>query len=365
MSAVAAEPTVFTAPKTRRQRRGAVALAILIVALVAAVVASAGQGAVELSPGQVLAALFKPLGVRLPYEVSDQQSLVFWAIRLPRVAFAALIGGALATAGAGLQGVFRNPLADPTLIGVSSGAQLAAAAVFVFGSELVQSNSMLETVLLPAAAFLGALASTYLVLQLARVGRKTSVATMLLCGIAIMAIGNAGTGALTFLASDRELRSITFWSLGSLGGATWSTVAVCTPLLLVTMLVIPRFSRKLNLFLLGEAEARHLGVHVDAVKSAIVILAALGVGASVAFAGVIGFVGLVVPHLLRLALGPDNRYVVGLSPLLGATLLVVADLIARTTVAPAELPIGIVTAAIGAPFFLWLVVRQRGLGAAL
>jgi iron complex transport system permease protein len=351
--------------RIRAQRRGTIAFAIVLILLLAVTLLSAGHGAVALSPGQVLAAVCKPFGIPTPYEVSDQQQLVFWAIRLPRIVFAGLVGAALATAGAGLQGVFRNPLADPTLIGVSSGAQLAAAVVFVFGARWVQDNSMLQALVLPVAAFLGALASTALVLRLSRVGRKTSVATMLLCGIAIMALGNAGTGVMTYLATDRELRSITFWSLGSLGIATWPVVAATAPLLLATVVVMPRFARTLNLFLLGEVEARHLGARVDMVKRAVVVLAALGVGASVAFAGVIGFVGLVVPHVLRLALGPDNRYVVGLSSLSGAVLLITADLVARTLVAPAELPIGIVTAAIGAPFFLWLVVRQRGVGTAL
>ena len=349
-----------------RHRRGRIALATLIVALCGVIIVSAGKGAVALSPEQVLAALVRPLGLDAFGEISRQQQLVVWAIRLPRIVFAGLVGAALATAGAGLQGIFRNPLADPSLIGISGGASFAAALVFVLGGNAaLASQASLETLMLPAAAFAGALLATYLVLRLSRVGTRTLVTTMLLCGIAINALAGVGTGALTFAATDRELRSLTFWSLGSLGGATWAVVAVTAPLLLAAILILPRFARTLNLFLLGEAEARHLGVRVDRVKRAIVVIAALGVGAAVAFSGVIGFVGLVVPHLLRLVLGPDNRYVMRFSPLLGATLLIGADLVARTVVAPAELPIGIVTAAIGAPFFLWLVVRQRATGMSL
>ena len=366
MSAAVAQPMAAAASAGGRQRRARVALAILIVGLCAVAILSAGKGAVVLTPEQVLAALVRPLGIHAFGDVTTQQTLVLWAIRLPRIVFAGLVGAALAASGAGLQGIFRNPLADPTLIGVAGGASFAAALVFVLGGKVVSdSGENFGALLLPLAAFAGALLATFLVLKLSRVGSRTVVTTMLLCGIAINALAGVGTGALTFAASDRELRSLTFWSLGSLGGSTWTVVAVSAPLLLAGIFILPRYARTLNLFLLGEAEARHLGVRVDRVKLVIVVLSALAVGAAVAFSGVIGFVGLVVPHLLRLALGPDNRYVLRLSPLLGALLLIGADLIARTAVAPAELPIGIVTAAIGAPFFLWLVVRQRAMGGTL
>lgn len=184
---------------------------------------------------------------------------------------------------------------------------------------------------------------------------------MLLAGIAIAAITGAGTGLLTFAANDAQLRSITFWGLGSLGGATWSLVSSAAPFLIVATLLLPRVSRALNAMLLGESEAAHLGINIESVKRLVIICTALAVGSSVAVAGVIGFVGLVVPHLVRLAVGPDHRTLIPASALLGASLLLLSDVVARTIVAPAELPIGIVTSIVGAPFFLWLLLRQRGL----
>jgi iron complex transport system permease protein len=201
--------------------------------------------------------------------------------------------------------------------------------------------------------------ATLVVYRLATVEGRTMVITMLLAGISINAIIGSGTGLLTFLATDAQLRSITFWSLGSLGAATWRSLAAAAPLVVLSLVLIPRLARPLNAFLLGESEAGHLGVNVEGTKRTIIVLTALGVGASVSAAGVIGFVGLVVPHLLRLVIGPDHRNLLPCSALLGASLLLAADLVSRTLVAPAELPIGIVTAMLGAPFFLWLLLRNR------
>lgn len=342
-----------------RKRLITLALAALFVALV---IASAGIGAVKLSAGQVIQLLAEPLGIDLRWAVSEQDRALFWVIRLPRIAFGALIGAGLATAGAALQGLFRNPLADPGLIGVSAGASFAAALVIVLGTSTLgalHSPGSFALFALPIGAFIGGLLATQLVFQLARSTSQPILTTMLLAGIAINALAGAGTGFLTFLADEAALRGIAFWSLGSLGGATWQTVAASAPFLLLSALLLPRYATPLNLVLLGESEATHLGVEVDTVRRGVIVLAALGVGAAVAFAGVIGFVGLVVPHLVRLLVGPDHRALLPLSGLLGATLLVGADLLARTIVAPAELPIGVVTAAVGAPFFLWLLVGQR------
>jgi iron complex transport system permease protein len=212
---------------------------------------------------------------------------------------------------------------------------------------------------LPLAAFAGGLAATWLVYRLATRDGRTAVATLLLAGVALGAVAGAGTGLLLFLADDAQLRSVTFWSLGSLGGATWTALAGVAPLLLLALLVALALARPLNALLLGEAEAFHLGVRVERAKRMAVGVAALGVGAAVAVSGVIGFVGLVVPHLGRLALGPDHRRLLPASALLGAALLLLADLAARTVAAPAELPIGILTALVGAPFFLWLLLRER------
>lgn len=335
---------------------------ILIGILIALVIASAGVGAVPLSAGQVLTLLAEPLGIELPWAVSEQERAVFWVIRLPRIALGALVGGGLATAGAALQGLFRNPLADPGLIGVSAGASFAAALVIVLGSALLgafYTTEWYSIFALPIGAFIGGLLAVHLVFRLARSAHQPVLTTMLLAGIAINALAGAGTGFLTFIADDAALRGIAFWSLGSLGGATWQTVAASAPFLLLSSLLLPRYAMPLNLVLLGEAEAAHLGVDVEKVRHRVILLAALGVGAAVAFTGVIGFVGLIVPHLVRLIAGPDHRALIPLSGLLGAALLVGADLIARTVVAPAELPIGVVTAAVGAPFFLWLLVNRK------
>jgi iron complex transport system permease protein len=327
----------------------------------AAALLSLGTGAVAIAPGQVLAILAGEIGLRLPWPFEPQQAAVLLAIRFPRVLLGALIGAALAVSGAAMHGLFRNPLADPGLVDVTSGAALAAAVVIVLGATVLHGLAdLLGPFALPAAAFTGGLAATLLVRRLLTLGGRTLIATMLLAGIAINALARAGTGLLTFLASDEQLRDLTFWSLGSLGRTTWSAVAIAGPLLLGSIFFIARLARSLNAFLLGEAEAGHLvGLHVERVKRRLVILVALAVGTAVSVAGSIGFVGLVVPHLVRLAAGPDHRSLLPASALLGASLLLGADLAARTIAAPAEVPIGIVTALAGAPFFLWLLLRKR------
>ncbi len=341
-----------------RRVRSTVALAWLSMVLLAIVMASIGIGAVAIAPGDTLRIIAHALGADVA--VDARQASVVLAIRLPRTLLGLLIGAGLATSGVLMQGLFRNPLADPGLIGISSGAALAAVAVIVLGATWLRGLSHLFGIFtLPLAAFGGGLLTTTLVYRLSRRSGRTLVATLLLAGIALNALAGAGTGLLTFLATDEQLRSITFWSLGSLGGATWRAVAAAAPCVLLALVLAPRLAQPLNLLLLGEAEARHLGVNVERLKRTVVTLVALAVGAAVAVAGIIGFIGLVVPHLLRLALGPDHRGLLPGAALLGAALLLAADLVARTMVAPAELPIGIVTALLGAPFFLWLLLRDR------
>ncbi|WP_026369532.1 FecCD family ABC transporter permease [Kallotenue papyrolyticum] len=326
----------------------------LLLALIGMLLLGVGIGAVPIAPDDVLAILLRQLGADVV--VDARQASVLVAIRLPRVLLGALIGSGLAVAGVLMQGLFRNPLADPGLIGISSGAALAAVAVIVLGATTLRGLARVAGVwTLPLAAFGGGLLTTTLIYRLARQQGRTPVATLLLAGIAINALAGALTGLLTFVATDEQLRSITFWNLGSLGGATWRAVGAAAPPLLLVVLSAPRFAQALNLLLLGEQEARHLGVDVERLKRWIVAWTSLAVGASVAVAGSIGFIGLVVPHLLRLALGPDHRVLLPGAALLGATLLLGADLLARTLVTPAELPIGIVTALLGAPFFLWLL----------
>lgn len=269
------------------------------------------------------------------------------------------VGAVLALSGVAMQGLFRNPLADPGLVGVSSGAALGAALAIVFGASLGGLPAFLAPYLLSLCAFGGGLGVTWLVYRLGRRDGQTSVATMLLAGIALTALSGAVIGLFTYLADDATLRTLTFWNLGSLNGASYPRL---WPLLLVALLVacwLPRRADALNALLLGESEARHLGFDVERLKAELVLCTALGVGAAVAAAGMIGFIGLVVPHLIRLVAGPDHRTLLPASMMAGAILLLLADLLARLALAPAELPIGIVTALIGAPFFLYLLLRGR------
>lgn len=313
-------------------------------------IASLGIGAVSIPPRRVIAILADRLGVSSAAAFEPYEAVTLLLVRAPRVVLGLLVGASLGVAGAALQGLFRNPLADPGLIGVSSGAALAALIVTVLGSSAIA---------LPLGAFVGGLVAVVLVYRIATVGGETSTTTMLLAGIAVNAIAAAATGLFVFGSNDQELRDFIFWTLGGLGGVTWASILTGAPLLLVG--VIPAFflARPLNAMLLGQAEARHLGVDVDRVKRGVIAMAALTVGTGVALAGIIGFVGLVTPHLVRMIAGPDHRIVLPGAALLGATLLVGADLVSRTVVAPAELPVGVVTALVGGPFFLWLVLRDR------
>ncbi len=347
-------------PAQRALSRRGVVLGGLGALLAGAVLLALGTGAVAIAPGEALAIVLARLGVA-EGGFTQQQALVLLYIRLPRVLMALLAGGALGVSGAALQGLFRNPLADPGLVGVSGGAALAAVMALVLGPAVLgEVWTALQPGGLALAAFAGGMAATLAVYRIATREGRTGVATLLLAGIAVGATAGAGTGLMLFLADDQQLRDITFWSLGSLGGATWHNLPIAAPLFLIAFVGLLRLSRPLNALLLGEAEAFHLGVNVERAKRQAVVLTALGVGAAVAVCGVIGFVGLVVPHLVRLVAGPDHRVLLPASALLGALLLLLADVFARTIAAPAELPVGIVTAAVGAPFFLWLLVRERG-----
>ena len=289
----------------------------------------------------------------------EQAEMILGQIRLPRTLLGLAVGAVLALSGVAMQGLFRNPLADPGLVGVSSGAALGAAIAIVGGDWFGGLSPLLEPYLLSACAFLGGLGVTALVYRLGRKDGQTSVAVMLLAGVALTALAGSAVGLFTYLADDATLRTLTFWNLGSLNGATYQRL---WPLLLIASgvsLWLPRRAKALNALLLGESEARHLGIEVERLKRELVFCTALGVGAAVAAAGLIGFIGLVVPHLIRQVTGPDHRVLLPASLLAGASLLLFADLIARMALAPAELPIGIVTAFLGAPFFLYLLVRGR------
>ena len=334
-----------------------VALALL---LLASLWASLAFGPINLPLLDTLKAGLRLIGLPLAGDGLAQAELILGEIRLPRTLLGVLVGAVLALCGVAMQGLFRNPLADPGLIGVASGAALGASLAIVGGTALVGGlPKVLEPYVLSLFAFIGGLGVTALVYSLGRRNGETNVATMLLAGIAFTALSGAVIGLFTYLADDATLRSLTSWGLGSLNGASYARL---WPLLIVTAAValwLPRRARALNALLLGESEARHLGFSVERVKAELVFCTALGVGAAVAAAGMIGFIGLVIPHLVRLMVGPDHRVLLPASALAGACLLLLADLISRLALAPAELPIGIVTALIGAPFFLYLLVRGR------
>ncbi|QTN48408.1 iron chelate uptake ABC transporter family permease subunit [Ectopseudomonas mendocina] len=321
---------------------------------------SLALGPVSLPLGDTLRAALRLLGLPFAADASVQQAeLILSQIRMPRTLLGLAVGMVLALCGVAMQGLFRNPLADPGLVGVSSGAALGAAVAIVGGAAFGGLPEAFAPYLLSACAFVGGLLVTALVYRLGRRDGQTNVATMLLAGIALTALAGAAIGLFTYLADDATLRTLTFWNLGSLNGASYVRL---WPLLLATLAValwLPRRARALNALLLGESEARHLGFDVECLKRELVFCTALGVGAAVAAAGLIGFIGLVVPHLMRLLVGPDHRLLLPASALAGASLLLLADLVARLALAPAELPIGIVTALIGAPFFLYLLVRGR------
>lgn len=345
------------APAATRRPSGVLVIAILTLLLLAAATLSATVGAAGIPFGRLVAALTGSWAD--PALVRDQ--LVLWSVRLPRIALAVMVGAMLAVAGATMQGLFRNPLADPALVGVSNGAALAAASAIVLADRIAAAMPAASAVLLPLAAFAGALAATLVLYRLATRFGRTSIAIFLLGGLAIAAMTNAGTGLLIYLADDRQLRDISFWMLGSLGGATWGKAGAVLPFLLLSFGLMPFIARGLDLLSLGESEAFHAGVSVEWLKRLGILLIAAAVGAAVAVSGVIGFAGIVVPHLVRTLAGPGHRLLLPASALLGAALLLAADTVARMIVAPAELPIGIVTAIVGAPFFLFLLLRQRAL----
>jgi len=335
-------------------------MAVLVVALPVAIAWAATVGAVEVGLWQIV----KIVAARLGFPVAGDAGLelaaaVVWDIRMPRILMAVLVGAALSVAGACMQGLFRNPLADPGLIGVSSGGALGAVIgiVAVGGSAL--GGGLLGTWLVPSSAMAGGVLVTFVVYALSNIRGRTHVTIMLLTGIAMNALSGAVIGGALYVASNDELRRFVFWTLGSLSTASWSSLGVTALFVAGPLLIIPGYARALNLFLVGEAEAYHLGIDTQRTKRTLIFASASMVGASVAACGMIGFVGLVVPHMVRLLMGPDHRSLLPASALLGALLTLAADVAARQIDPPAEVPIGIITALLGAPFFLALLQRRK------
>jgi len=331
-------------------------IAVLAAILPGAMALGLASGAVSLSFSDVVQGLTDTL----LGDTTNQTALIVGRIRLPRVLLAAVMGATLAISGAAMQGLFRNPLADPSLIGVTAGASLGAALVIVTGGGLLQGYTGLT--LVSAGAFAGGVIAVLFVYRLATSPNGTSVATMLLAGIAITALSGAIGSLLEFFADNDMLRRISVWKMGGLDGANYPRLLLATVVSSALLVALPRYALALNALLLGESEARHLGIRVDSIKVALITWVAIGVGTSVALVGTIAFVGLVVPHMIRMLAGPDHRYLMPASALAGALLLVVADTLARVLVAPTELPVGVITSIVGVPFFISLLRKRHHYG---
>jgi iron complex transport system permease protein len=332
----------------------------LVTLLLFTLLVSLAIGAMKIPLYQVWLGLCKMSGLYTSSNLDEQYLGVLELVRVPRAVLGILIGAALGIAGAAIQGVFRNPLAEPGLVGMSAGASLMSALIILLEASVFTSLSLwLGHYLLVLGAFAGAVLAAIIVYQISRTEGKPLVATMLLAGIAINALAGALTGLISFMADDQQLRSITFWMLGSLAGASWETITGTIPFILIPVLILPTQGKKLNTFALGELQASQLGIRPDKLKQQVIVLATLAVGASVAVCGIIGFVGLVVPHIVRLLGGMDNRYVLPASALMGALLLTLSDMLCRVLLPPMELPIGIVTALLGTPVFLYILMKDK------
>lgn len=339
-------------PATQRKRRVTFAAWSLTVLLLFSFVTALGMGAVAIASADIIQAL-------LGQSSSGYSDDIIIRIRLPRACLAAGVGATLAVCGAYLQGLFRNPLADPSLIGVTAGASVGASLAIVLGGGTLGVLGGLS--LVAVGAFIGGLLCVWLVYRVATGINGTSVATMLLMGIAVTALAASLTGLMDYFADNEMLRRMSLWRMGGLDGASGSRALLMLAVLIILLLGMTRCARQLNTLLLGESQARHLGVDVERLKTQLIVLVALGVGVSVAMAGSIAFVGLVVPHMVRLWAGPDHRALVPLSALGGASLLLLADTLARVVLSPTELPVGLVTALVGAPFFIVLLRQHREL----
>jgi iron complex transport system permease protein len=322
--------------------------------LAAGILVSALAGQLPISPAEVAGSLLRAAGIPNPWAPADQViESTLWVVRFPRIAMAITVGAALAAAGAVMQAIFGNPLAEPGVVGVSSGAALGAATAIVLGLAAFGEG------LVALPAFLGGLLATLLVYLVSRANGRTEVVTLLLTGIAVNAFAGAGLAFVLFSASAANREQIIFWQLGSLGGSLWREVLVVAAVAIPGVIVAALLGRRYDVLALGERNARHLGIDVERLRLISIVVVALLTGVAVAFVGIIAFVGLVVPHVVRMLLGPAHRSLIVASALGGAVLMVFADLLARTVVPGAELPIGLLTSLVGGPFFFFLLWRQR------
>lgn len=348
------EPAPTPTRPPRRRSRAAVTFAVAVAALFALAVASAAIGQVPTTPAEVAGSVAHRIGLDWgPLPAHPSGDVTLWEVRFPRVLLAILVGAALATAGALLQGVFANPLAEPGVIGVSSGAAVGAGTVIVVGGAFVAAWSV------AAAAFVAGLATTALVYLLSRSGGRTEVVTLVLTGVAINAFAGGLIAFLLFIASPAARDQIVFWQLGSLNGANWDAVAVVAALTVCAVTAAVVVAPRLDLLALGESAARHLGVDVERLRRTVIVIVAVLTTAGVAFTGIILFVGLIVPHVVRMLVGPGHRVLIPVSAVVGAVVLLAADVAARSLVDNADLPLGMLTSLIGGPFFFWLLRRTR------
>ena len=349
-----AEGGAVSAASEPGQRLSPRQFALLLAALLP------GSFLLAVTVGAVSLPLLDSLGALLGLEASATAELIVYHIRIPRALLAALVGALLGISGAAMQGLFRNPLADPSLIGVTAGAVAGATLVIVLGGAGL--GAFWGISLASFGAFIGGAAAVLLVYRLARRDSGSSVATMLLLGIAVTALAGSFNSLMEFIANNELLRHISLWKMGGLDGANYQRILIVAAVAAPVLAALPRYAAPLNAMLLGESEARYLGVDVSRVQRDLVGLVAAAVGVSVALVGAVSFVGLVVPHSVRLLIGPDHRYVLPGSAAAGAVLMLLADSLARTIIAPTELPVGIVTALVGAPFFI-VLLRERQYGA--
>jgi len=332
---------------------------MLTVLLILSLIISTRVGAVDISYGKIFAFLGHGLGFKVSTPFTPIEEALFLQIRLPRVILCAFVGAALSVAGAMMQALFRNPIVEPGLVGTSSGAALGAAFIFVMGKSVTGPFAAIAgPLLLPVFAFLGGFIATMVVYKLSNVFGKTNVNTMILAGIAMNALANGGTGFFSYVARDPQARSITFWNLGTLAGADWNGVIMVGISTCAGILLCLRYSKGLNALLLGEEEAGYLGINTEKLKMRVILLNTFIVAIATSLVGVIGFIGLIVPHLLRILKSSDNRFLLVGSALLGAILLNGADMVARVLVAPSEFPIGVITAFVGAPVFLYMLISN-------
>lgn len=331
----------------------------LIVLFVASLYWSLVTGSVELSQKDIFGAIQSYISGNID-KTNEMNIMVINEIRLPRIILSFIIGASLSITGAAMQGLFRNPLADPALIGVSTGAALGAVIFIVLGSIILPNLPQdFSLYIQPIAAFVGGIISTIIAYKLASRSGMTNISILLLAGIAVNAMNGAIYGFFVFIANDAQLRNITFWSLGSFSGSNWTSVSISIFAVLIPSLFLLKYGKVLNIISLGEKEAYYLGVNLQHIKRVIIFIAAVSIGGGVSQAGIIGFLGLVTPHIIRLWFTHNYKYLLPLSMLFGGTLLMIADTLARTIVSPAELPIGILTTGLGGPFFIWLLLREK------